>query len=178
MTEKEIIEVLKSNIEDGVAFHFLADEIKDWVKKNIGCVKVFDGTKNDDEFWVNVSERTIPLTEFSVVALPDDFESRDGKWVDFQINEDGLFKVSNKYNTDIVFSWFEWQAVIRKFPELTSFGGWQYGDDSSYWVSDPRMYKPSNGSFVHCYENRESYFMRPATPKKIRFWMEVKEKDE
>lgn len=174
MTEEEIIEVLKINVEDGVAFHFLAEEIQDWVKKHIHEVVIFNGTDdNKSEHWVNIINRIAPLTEHSVVALRDDYELKGGRWVDFDINEDGNFKVSNKYNTNIVFSWFQWQDVIRKFPELTGFGGWQYGDDYNNWVSEPRVYRTTSFSFVNSYENGDSRNVRPATPKKIRFWMEV-----
>lgn len=178
MTEKEIIDVLKANIEEGVAFHFLADEIKDWVKKHIHEVVIFNGTDdNKAEYWGNVVNGIAPLTEFSVVALRDDYGLKEGKWVDFDIDEEGFFKVSNRYNTSIPFRWFEWREVLKKFPELTGFGGWQYGDDYNNWVSEPRVYRSTSFSFVNSYENNDSHNVRPATPKKIRFWMEGEKKE-
>ena len=178
MKEQEIIYVLKVNMEDGVAFHFLAEEIQDWVKKHIHEVVIFNGTDdNKSEHWVNVINRIAPLTEHSVVALRDDYELKDGKWVDFDIDEEGNFKVSNRYNTSIPFRWFEWKEVLKKFPELTNFGGYMYGDN--IWALYPRVLKEnseifneSSDDYSSSYYDEKSKLMKPAIPKKIRFWME------
>lgn len=172
MKEQEIIDVLQVNMEDGVAFHFLAEEIQDWVKKHIHEVVIFNGTDdNKSEHWVNVINRIAPLTEHSVVALRDDYKLKDGKWVDFDIDEEGNFKVSNRYNTSIPFRWFEWGEVLKKFPELTYFGGWLYEND--VWVTIPKVFNPPCDNYVCSYKEELSYSLKPAKPKKIRFWMEV-----
>lgn len=185
MTEEEIVDVLKANLEEGVAFHFLADEIQDWVKKHIHKVVIFNGTDgNKAEHWVNVINRIAPLTEHSVVALRDDYKLKGGKWVDFDIDEEGFFKVSNRYNTSIPFRWFEWREVLKKFPELTNFGGYMYGKGT--WSLYPRVLNTapsvifissSDNHITSSYYDENSKLMKPAIPKKIRFWMEGEKKE-
>ena len=92
-------------------------------------------------------------------------EQVNGKWVKFDINNDGTFYVNG-----LTVLWFNWQHVLSdsygKKNGYTAFGGWQYGDDPRWYLA-PAIQLESR--YWNSYVVDKS-IAKPAIPEKIRFW--------
>lgn len=190
MTEQEIIQYLKDNMEKGIAFHFMPEEVKEWCRKYSKKLCWYDVN-----CWSNGgSEKR--LYDDKIYALSEDFnmeEEPKGGWAEFDINKNGDFAVCgfrNDKNITIVYNWTQWDKPIRDNASKNfingccAFGGWQYAN-SNRWFMTPRLkftipnsltrtqisYK-DNDTLVDCYTTPSACECEPAIPVKIRFWKE------
>ena len=189
MIEQEIVNYLKENLNKGVAFGFMPEEVKDWCEihpSNIFRVFTqYDGKENKNGMWKTISNENYEMVSDDIICLPDNYtlpQKPSGEWVEFEIRN-GFFKY-----LDWSFQWFDWGDFLkfifeRKFSQnnkdfgyFTAFGGWQY-ENSDSWLMTPRLavtspylaiyqdnYNPNN--YAEC-ERKEC---KPAIPVKIRFW--------
>lgn len=99
---------------------------------------------------------------------PDKKEEKESGWVEFDINEKGMFSISLEHRN---FKWYCWQAVLTVCKDLTAFGGWMYKDNGA-WITTP-MFQTRDDCDVPHYVNRfYTDAAGPAIPVKIRFWRE------
>jgi hypothetical protein len=69
MTENEIIQYLKDNKKNGVAYHFMPEEVKTWCDSHIKDLLYFDYDNDSFEAYYEASI----ICENEVVALSDDY---------------------------------------------------------------------------------------------------------
>lgn len=160
MEEKEIIEYLKNNKNEGRIISFMPDEVKRWCEEHLKELLVWQSHR-----WYKFDACDICTDD--AVTLPDDYKVKEeskGEWVEFKIDNDGTF-----YINGLTVLWFNWQHVLSdgygKKNGYTAFGGWQYNGDSG-WFTTPCIKKCDKESFWH-YIDGEA---KPAIPAKIRFW--------
>lgn len=183
MTEHEIINYLKENKNNGIAFHFMPEDVRIWCLSSINYQKLlqFNGDNwdsTDDVFAGYKVDKT------KVFSLPENFELKQKtkcRWVEFAIDKNGDFEISgieNDKNITIVYNWTQWNKPIRDNASKNfvngccSFGGWQY-EDSKRWYLAPAV-KLQDGKMWNSYIIEECGEATPVIPVKIRFWREIK----
>lgn len=183
MTEQEVIDFLKNNKAKGIAFAFLPIEVKLWCSDHDSSLIYFQ--KNN--VWNDNSANDVLFEANEIVALPEDFkltkltkksaEVNQGWWEEFEIDDCREFLVElvdtvTGKECHFCFNWFDWIGCLNKCKDqgimLTNFGGWQYDGDG--WYMDPQVYDRLEH---YCFdEYLDCNSIRPAIPKKIRFWRE------
>lgn len=175
--DKNIIKFLKENWKNGRAFIFLPCGIKQWIRENINnpFLMIYNPqTRNWEKFnEMNTTETLKPNQEPSpacIFSLPDNFkpskaEKNDGKWIDFEINEKGFFKVRDGYCS---FKWYAKDAVLSVFPDLVNFGGWYYNKKG--WSMIPMIEVEAGESSILTARYATGEVVKPMLPTKIRFW--------
>lgn len=179
MTEQEIINILKDNKRNGIAFGFLPDEVIRFALKHKENLKFHDS----EGFWIDTEcqhKEGYEISIHEIVCLPKDFELKEkmqGEWVEFEIDNEGFF-ISDK---NVKCMWPCWSDFLfdSRHREYTAFGGWQY-ENSDSWLMTPRLavispnvtiyqdnYNSKNYAECECKE------CKPAIPVKIRFWREA-----
>lgn len=174
MTENEIIQILKDNKRNGIAFGFLPDEVIQFASKHKENLKFHD----IDGFWIETKyqhEEGYDISIHAIVCLPEDFELKkeaEGEWAEFEIREDGYF------NSDIgLHLWFEWQRFLKFSYNhdigFTAFGGWRYKNDD-VWYMSPLIDSYNHNCHCYCnmYKDNEKNII-PSIPVKIRFWKKI-----
>ena len=168
MEEKEIIELLKDNKTKGIAFKFLPEEVQDWIgnHKRECVILNSNGVWNSTKDYLSDDS---DIDAFCVFCLLESFtlpKKERGGWVEFEVNEYGIFAIRDG-ELDCLYNWWDWGEALKcNSYEYSNFGGWQYEGDM-YWYTDPRVLS-DDGSYDDQYEDRDG--AKPITPKKIRFW--------
>lgn len=175
--DKNIIKFLKENWKNGRAFIFLPCGIREWIKENINnpFLMIYNPqTRNWENFNKSTATEAVkPDQEISpnyIFSLPYNFKSNkelnnSGKWVDFEINDKGFFKVRDGYCS---FRWYAKDAVLSVFPDLVNFGGWYY--DKKGWSMFPLIAVEAGESSIPTDRYATGETVMPLTPVKIRFW--------
>lgn len=177
MEEKEVVQYLKDNKKKGISFKFMPKEVQDWIRKNYrDCLYL-----NDEGLWDKSGDHiTGDVWPNDVLALIDSYEPKhkepEAGWVEFEIDEDGWYRIRD---TDIRFHWSEWNKPLWVYEKdeniswyLTAFGGWQYKDCDTWWMS-PKVIKDEE-IYTEAYSEEYGSKFEPAIPVKIRFWREIK----
>lgn len=175
MTENEIIQILKDNKRNGIAFGFLPDEVIQFALKHKENLKFHDS----EGFWIDTEcqhKEGYDISIHEIVCLPEDYElkkiEKTGEWIEFEIDENGCYKI---LYTDMRFHWSEWNKPLWVYEKdenrswyLTAFGGWQYKNCDA-WYMYP-MILLGDDRYVTCVFKGEVSDVKPAIPVKIRFW--------
>ena len=175
MTEQEIVQYLKDNMEKGIAFHFMPEDVRIWCLSSINYQKLlqFNGDSwdsTDDVFAGHKVDTT------KVFSLPEVFkleEKSKGKWVEFEIDQKGNFH--RLMNGDMhYFFWANWNTFLAEAYSFgyTAFGGWQYENDERWYLAPAIQLK--DGTVWNSYVIEECGEVKPVIPVKIRFWREIK----
>ena len=165
MTEQEIIKYLKENKNEGRILSFMPEEVQKWCEEHKKELLVWQS-----ERWYKFDADDICTDD--AVTLPDDYEI-NGEWDEYDI-KDGQFYEETR---GLFYTWHEWSKCMSDNPRFTAFGGWQYAD-SNTWFMTPKLkiiiansisYKDSDAVGNYCTTPSEVR-CRPAIPVRIRFW--------
>lgn len=177
MNEQEVIDFLKNNKTKGIAVAFLPTEVRQWCCDHSSSLIYFQ--KNN--VWNDNSASDVLFEANEIVALPEDFKlpkNSQGWWVEFEIDDNREFHVDlidtvSGKECHFWFNWFDWIGCLKKCKNegiyLTNFGGWKY-ENGDGWYMDPQVYDRLEHYYFDEYLDCNS--VRPAIPKKIRFWRE------
>lgn len=179
MTEQEVIQYLRNNRKNGVAYGFMPVDVRRWCDKNRRSLTYFSLV--DDNDWPSLEAIGYALHATLILSITEDFEllqESKSNWVEFEIDDDGDFAYLAESDKDehckTYYTWFAWQRFLEdsRVNErgFTAFGGWQY-QKSKTWLMSPQVemyetYSPCQGS-----QDDEA---KPAIPTKIRFWRKAK----
>lgn len=170
MTEQEIVDYLKKNKSEGRIISFMPDEVKRWCEEHLKELLVWQSHR-----WHKFNNCDICRND--VVTLYDDYKVKEetgGEWAECDI-KDGLFYEETR---GFFYSWHEWSKCMSDNPRFTAFGGWQYAD-SNTWFMTPKLkiiqansisYKDNDTIGSNCYVTPAKLECEPAIPVKIRFW--------
>ena len=174
MTEQEIVDYLKKNKSEGKIIAFMPDEVKRWCEEHRKELLVWQSHR-----WHKFD--TDDICTADAVTLYDDYkikEGPEGEWGEYDI-KDGQFYEETR---GLFYTWHEWSKCMSDNPRFTAFGGWQYAN-SNTWFMTPKLkiiqanlisYKDNDTIGSNCYTTPAKLECEPAVPVKIRFWREVK----
>ena len=168
MEEKEIIEFLKSNKTKGIAFKFLPEEVQDWIgnHKRECVILNSSGVWNSTKDYLSDDS---DIDAFCVFCLLESFtlpKKEKGEWVEFGVNEYGIFAIRDG-ELDCLYNWWDWGEALKcNSYEYSNFGGWQYEEDG-FWYMEPQLID-EEGDYRGMSNSMEK--VTPIIPKKIRFW--------
>lgn len=169
MTEQEIIDYLKRNKKEGRILSFMPEEVKRWCEKHKKELLVWQSNS-----WYEFDADDICTDD--AVTLRDDYEinrETGGEWDEYDI-KDGRFYEETR---GLFYAWHEWSKCMSDNPRFTAFGGWQYAD-SNTWFMTPKLkiiiansisYKDSDAVGNYC-TTPSAVGCGPAVPVRIRFW--------
>lgn len=170
MTEQEIVSYLKENRMKGIGYKFMPEEVQKWIYDNFynDYLVYF----NYQGKWTSINDTNLTNScnyQNHIFSLSEDFELKkevEGKWVEFDIDENGCYRI---LDTDMRFHWSEWNKPLWVYEKdenrswyLTAFGGWQYKENLEMWFMSPQVLKDND---LCC--------IKPLFPIKIRFWREL-----
>ena len=173
---KNIIDFLKNNKINGVAFGYMTKEVQEWVNNKAknhqaDIFKYYDNLG----VWNSISNKDFKVFPNDIIYLLEDYKedtpkATEGSWVEFEI-KNGVFDYDNR-----AFSWWDWGCFLSycegcNTDDFTAFGGWKY-EGYEPWVTAPLV------NYVgHYYTNNyidekddAGRVILPITPIKIKFW--------
>lgn len=163
MNEQQIVDYLKENFTRGVAFRFMPNEVQRWCMKHRDEDIFF---RFSEEYGWGSKQLKICCLNSSVYALDHDYELKPEffkqDWVEFEIDENGMFSFEGKryyYREDARFE-------IENRDKFKGFGGWLSCDGN--WRTYPALYREIDD--IACYNGSCDCECEPAVPLKIRFW--------
>lgn len=181
MNEQEIIQCLKDNKKNGIAFDFLPEDVRNWITDKVSNGEAGGFLRyNPGGSWSEIKGWQIPIDTVDIICLPDSYgvvEDQKPGWVEFDIDKDGYFKYEeSKKNIVIgVFKWYNWQKFLDYAGNLgipfTGFGGWMYENDGE-WITTPMFQTRDDCGIPHYVSRFYTDAAGPAGPVKIRFWRE------
>lgn len=174
MTEQEIIEYLKNNKTKGIAYMFMPKEVGAWVSNHLAESELLCLNRLGN--WEVFNVRYLDKYDDTVFALSADYkvnEESKGEWIEYDIEDGQFFEDTRGF-----YAWHEWSKFMSDNPGFTAFGGWQYAD-SNTWFMTPKLkiilatnsisYKDSDAIGNYC-TTPSAVGCKPAIPVKIRFW--------
>lgn len=178
MNEQEIVSYLKANRNQGIAYPFYPDAVKEWIDNHWYVIIEYRYNLISNFYhWVKHHDNEPAVASNDVYALPEDFElppkpqKPQSGWVEFEIKS-GVFTYDGR-----CFDWWDWGCFLNyckgcNTDNFTDFGGWQYEGFLS-WYMQPMLRGKGNKKELRNYEDNHEE-STPAIPVKIRFWREVK----
>lgn len=169
MTEQEIIDYLKGNKKEGRILAFMPEEVRKWCVEYRKELLVWQSNS-----WYKFDADDIRTDD--VVILPDDYpypKQEKGEWIEYDVKEGQFYEETR----GIFYDWHEWSKCMSDNPGFTAFGGWQYAD-SNTWFMTPKLkiiiansisYKDSDAVGNYC-TTPSAVECKPAIPVRIRFW--------
>lgn len=161
MNEQQIVDYLKGNFQRGVAFRFMPNEVQRWCMKHAEEDIFF---RFDDEHGWGSKQIRIWCLNSAVYALNYDYELKPEffkpDWVEFELDEDGMFSFEGKryyYREDDRFE-------TENRDKFKGFGGWLFDD---IWRLVLRV-GDDDGFMMESYQQGMSVL--PSIPVKIKFW--------
>lgn len=157
MTEQEIIDYLKGNKQEGVAFAFMPGKVQEWCRKH-HHERIFSAYSDK---W---GEKTnIVCSNGCVYCLLKDYEPKppfEPHWEEFNI-ENGVFR----FNDDGYRYWEVEKFLSDYVGYFNAFGGWLYSG-GGFWSTNAMIHSGCN-LVDRVGDVRD---VTPAIPTKIRFW--------
>ena len=183
MTESEIVDFLKDNKKNGIAFAFMPEEVRNWMKtQSITNFNIYGYDSMTHECkWHEITNPDYKINyENDVYCLKQEYElkseNKTGEWVEFDINENGFYSDGNKE-----FHWTDWNGLIKYSlvykNKFISFGGYLYGNQHEpipKWYLYPCVAPVDVDGSVYCGYSDGDKKIKGIVPTKIRFWRERK----
>ena len=189
MIESEIVDFLKDNKKNGIAFAFMPEEVRNWMKtQSITNFNIYGYDSMTHECkWHEITNPDYKINyENDVYCLNQNYElkseNKTGEWVEFDIDKNGDFEVcgiANDKNSTIIYNWSQWNKPIRDnaaknfINGCCAFGGWLYGNQHEpipKWYLHPCVAPVDvDGSVYTSYTDGDKK-IKGIVPTKIRFW--------
>lgn len=179
MDEKEVISFLKENRNQGIAYPFYPDAVKEWIDKHWYVIIEYSYNHITNSYhWVRHSDNEAAVASNDVYALPEDYVAEEkscpGRWVELSVDPEtgevnyicGGMRARFYYldNLDLLI-----ESRYKDF-HFKHFGGYQYGGNGGPWFMCPQLID-DQGRHKDKMANDEE--VHPEYPVKIRFWKEA-----
>ena len=179
MTESEIVDFLKDNKKNGIAFAFMPEEVRNWMKtQSITNFNVYGYDSMTHECkWHEITNPYYKINyENDVYCLKQEYElkseNKTGEWVEFEI-DDFYFSIGNGSR----YFWSNWSKMLEDSKccdwGFTAFGGYLYGNQHEpipKWYLYPCVAPVDvDGSVYTSYTDGDEN-IKGIVPTKIRFW--------
>lgn len=181
MNEVEIINYLKCNMSNGIAFRFMPVEVRNWVVNHLDDCTFLTAEGIWDKacrfFYGELAPAAFNVFGLLASYKPKSEKKESGEWVEFEVTPKGTFFLQytkdNGSEVSHVFHWSQWAEFLYycwvddDLKQYTAFGGWQYEEDKDFWYMEPQLID-EEGNYRGISNSMEK--VTPIIPKKIRFW--------
>ena len=177
MNEVEIINYLKCNMSNGIAFRFMPVEVRSWVANHLDDCTILtaEGVWDKASGFIHGEFDPAAFNVFGLLASykPKSEKKESGGWVEFEI-KDYFFEFIDENKDAFCYDWFLWHDFLsaHRRDGFTAFGGWQYPNSDTWSMSPQVQLGRGAQNYLDYYSTELEDDARPAVPKKIRFWRE------
>lgn len=171
MNNKEIVDYLIKNRDNGVAYRWMPEDVKVWLtvyrsKISNGLLEYYDADKSD---WMPVFNSTKPFGADMILSLDKEYNVCVGEWVEFDIDTEGCFYPEG--GEKVYYYWLDYAEFIKdNMKEYKHFGGWYF---DGKWCMCPQVQSNERDLFSDFYVDSIKDKVLPMMPTKIRFWKDA-----